>query len=143
MRRQGTGNHCGGGYLWWHLAAGDMCRKRQRGASWKAGHHMAEARRKGKVPWRRGRAGERPWIGFLATIFGRRFFSNVIMELRTSDRPLHIASRAILRVYDYPLCVLSRSYPFQPRDREVAGLLHPLMGIAAAFVSCKPLALLF
>src|SRR5260370_35424318 len=31
MRRQGMGNHCGGGYLLWHLAAGDMCRKRQRG----------------------------------------------------------------------------------------------------------------
>src|SRR5690349_4427769 len=31
MRRQGTGTHCGGGNLWWHLAAGDMCRQRQRG----------------------------------------------------------------------------------------------------------------
>jgi hypothetical protein len=50
-----------------------------------------------------------------------------------SDRPLHIASRAILRVYHYPLCVLSRSYPFQPRDREVTGLLHPQLGIACGF----------
>src|SRR5260221_13883589 len=33
MSRQGTCNHCGRGYLWWHLAAGDTCRQRQRGQS--------------------------------------------------------------------------------------------------------------